>query len=196
MLQPEKEQKKHCDEITGQEKDRKCQRIPKASYLQATSRWTWLSILHPAPQQQPWHWDGEGELSPPAARLPQGVQPVPHHCPPVLLVLWPGASAEHPSGAHVEGDRAPRAESTDPGTTLDAGRGAGVQACFFRPGLVVASSVAGPCMHFWKCFETVSPEGCCCLGAAQATTSSSSHASGALTPQLPPHTQGCAAAAG
>lgn len=62
MLQPEKEQKKHCDEVTGQEKDRKCQRIPKASYLEATSHWTCLSILHPAPRQQPWHWDGEGEV--------------------------------------------------------------------------------------------------------------------------------------
>lgn len=49
--------------------------------------------------------------------------------------------------------------------------------CLFWLGPAVASPAARPCMHFWKRFEPVSPEGCCCLGVAQAIKASGSSAS-------------------
>lgn len=133
------------------------------------------------------------------ARL-EGSSLRPTAVPPVLLVLRPSTSAEHPGGARTEQDYAPRAGSTDPGAALGTGGGGDARARLFRLGPAVASSAARPCTHFWKCFETVSPEGCCCLGAAQAIKPNGSSAGGALIPWLPLrwqcHTEGCAAAAG
>lgn len=105
--------------------------------------------------------------------------------PTMLPLLWPGTGAEHPGGVCTKQDHAPRAQSIDPSTALDTGSGPGMWACLFWLGSAVASAAARPCMHFWKCFETVSPKGCCCLGAVQAIKPSSSSASGAPTPQLP-----------
>jgi len=158
-------------------------------------RSAWLRVL-PLPHSSG-HGTGMARASSPLLQHVwlEGSSLRPAAAPAMLPVPRPGAGAEHPIGARVEQDCAPGAGSAHPGTAPGAGRGADAGACLFWLGPAVASSAARPCTHFWKCFETVSPEGCCCLGAAQAIKPNSSNAGGTLTPWVPLHRQ-CPVATG